>query len=188
MEIAESACRSALGDLIFGADLQTLPEAVADLLKTDPVALKWAPSVSTAESCTGGLVAKMLTDVPGSSAYFRQGCVTYSNEAKTNLLSVPAELIEQNGAVSEPVVRAMAIGSQQRSGAAYALAITGVAGPGGGTPAKPVGSVWIALAHPQGCDARLFLFPGDREMVRDRAAKMALTLLRFHLLGKPVPF
>jgi nicotinamide-nucleotide amidase len=188
LEITESACRSALGDLIFGADLQTLPEAVADLLKTDPVALKRAPSVSTAESCTGGLVAKMLTDVPGSSAYFRQGCVTYSNEAKTNLLSVPAELIEQNGAVSEPVVRAMAIGSQQHSGAAYALAITGVAGPGGGTPAKPVGSVWIALAHPQGCDARLFLFPGDREMIRDRAAKMALTLLRFHLLGKPVPF
>ncbi|HZK81135.1 MAG TPA: CinA family nicotinamide mononucleotide deamidase-related protein, partial [Humisphaera sp.] len=82
LEATESACRSALGDLIFGADLHTLPEVVAELLKNDPIALKYSPSISTAESCTGGLIAKMLTDVPGSSAYFRQGIVTYSNEAK----------------------------------------------------------------------------------------------------------
>jgi nicotinamide-nucleotide amidase len=188
MQTTEEACRSALGDLIFGSDQQTLPDVVARLLKTNPVALSHAPAVSTAESCTGGLIAKMLTDVPGSSGYFRQGAVTYSNEAKTSLLGVPPELIAQHGAVSEAVARAMAIGSQQKSGAIYALAVTGIAGPDGGTPSKPVGSVWIAFAHPHGCDARLFVFPGDREMIRDRAAKTALTMLRYHLLDKPLPF
>jgi nicotinamide-nucleotide amidase len=188
LQATEAQCRSALGDLIYGADLQTLPAVVAQLLRADADAIRHAPAVSTAESCTGGLLAKMLTDVAGSSAYFRQGVVTYSNKAKTDLLLVPAEMILQHGAVSEPVARAMAQGSQRQAGTAYALSITGIAGPDGGTPIKPVGSVWIALAHPQGCFARLFLFPGDREMIRDRAAKMALTLLRFHLLGQSPPF
>lgn len=183
-----NACRAALGSLIYGQDEQTLAEVVAGLLLADPAARQWAPAVATAESCTGGLVAKMLTDVPGSSQYFREGWVTYTNEAKTNNLSVPAEIINQHGAVSEPVVRAMAQGAVNLSGACYALALSGIAGPGGGTPEKPVGTVWIALAHPAGCDARHFLFPGDREMIRDRAAKMALALLRFHLLGEQTPF
>jgi PncC family amidohydrolase len=130
----------------------------------------------------------MLTDIAGSSAYFRQGYVTYSNEAKMNLVNVPSQVIAEHGAVSEPVARAMAQGAQQNSGAALVLAITGIAGPTGGSAQKPVGTVWIAFAHPGGCDARLFLFPGDREMIRDRAAKTALSMLRFHLLGKPLPF
>jgi nicotinamide-nucleotide amidase len=188
LEATEAVCRAALGDLIYGADEDTLQSVVARLLLDHTVAKKWAPAVATAESCTGGLLAKMLTDVPGSSAYFRQGYITYSNEAKTDLLNVPAELIQQHGAVSEPVAVAMASGAQKQSGAVFALAITGVAGPGGGTPAKPVGMVCIALAHDAGTTVRTFHFPGDREMIRDRSAKMALTMLRFHLLGKQLPF
>jgi nicotinamide-nucleotide amidase len=198
LEKTEAECRAALGDLIFGADEQMLPAVVADMLRRDPVATKWSPAVATAESCTGGLLAKMLTDIPGSSAYFRQGYITYSNEAKTDLLNVPRELIAQHGAVSEPVAEAMARGCQEQSGAAYCLAITGIAGPDGGTPTKPVGTVCIALAAPvpphsslithHSSLARTFHLFGDREMVRDRAAKMALTMLRFHLLGKPMPF
>jgi nicotinamide-nucleotide amidase len=184
----EEACRAALGDLIYGQDEQSLAEVVASQLFADTTAKQFAPAVATAESCTGGLLAKMLTDVPGSSRYFRQGYVTYSNEAKHDLLNVPKELIAQHGAVSKEVAEAMARGAQTQSGAAYTFAITGIAGPDGGTPQKPVGTVWIALAHPQGVQCRVFLFPGDREMVRDRSAKMALTLLRFQLLGKPLPF
>ncbi|HZL37697.1 MAG TPA: nicotinamide-nucleotide amidohydrolase family protein [Tepidisphaeraceae bacterium] len=188
LQLTESACRAALGDLIYGADEETLPIAVARLLNADSIAARFSPAVATAESCTGGLVAKLLTDVAGSSRYYRQGWITYQNEAKTNELSVPPELIAAHGAVSEPVVRAMAQGAQSRSGAPYALAVSGIAGPTGGSAEKPVGTVWLALAHPAGIDARLFLFPGDREMIRDRAAKMALTLLRFKLLAKPLPF
>lgn len=188
LQATDAACRAALGDLIYGSDDQTMPEVVAQLLLADPVAAQHAPAVVTAESCTGGLIAKMLTDIAGSSQYFRQGYVTYSNEAKTQLVDVPATVIAQHGAVSEEVVRAMALGAQRRSGAAYALAVTGIAGPGGATPSKPVGTVWLALAHPAGCDARVFVFAGDREMVRDRSAKMALTMLRFHLLAQPLPF
>jgi nicotinamide-nucleotide amidase len=184
----EAACRQVLGDLVYGQDEDTLPAIVARTLFDDPTAQRWAPAVATAESCTGGLLAKYLTDIPGSSRYFREGYITYQNEAKTNLLGVPPELIADHGAVSEPVAEAMAKGAQVRSGAAFALAITGIAGPDGGTPAKPVGTVCIALASPQGAQVRTFIFTGDREMIRDRSAKMALTLLRFHLLGNPVPF
>ncbi|HEY8667147.1 MAG TPA: nicotinamide-nucleotide amidohydrolase family protein [Tepidisphaeraceae bacterium] len=190
-----AACRAALGDLIFGQDEETLPDAVAKLLLADETAQKFAPAVATAESCTGGLLAKLLTDVPGSSAYFRQGYITYHDEAKTDLLNVPPDLIAQHGAVSEQVVLAMAQGAQQQSGAAYTLAISGIAGPSGGTPEKAVGTVWIALAHPPGpassaagAFARKFLFPGDRSSIRDRAALMTLTMLRYHLLGKELPF
>jgi competence/damage-inducible protein CinA-like protein/molybdenum cofactor synthesis domain-containing protein len=182
------ACRSALGDLIYGQDADTLPDVVAKLLNEHPVARRWAPAVCTAESCTGGLLAKMLTDVPGSSAYFRQGWVTYQNEAKMNELNVAAETLERHGAVSEATVREMASGAVARSGVPFAMAISGIAGPGGGTPDKPVGTVWIALAAESNVAARHFLFPGDREMIRDRAAKTALTMLRFHLIGKPLPF
>ena len=144
--------------------------------------------ISTAESCTGGLLAKMLTDVPGSSRYFQRGWITYSDEAKSEMLGVPADTISRHGAVSEEVVSAMADGARRKSGADFSLAISGIAGPDGGTPSKPVGTVCIALAHPTGRVARTFRFPGDREMVRDRSAKMALTLLRYQLLGKVTPF
>ena len=183
LEATSKECQQALGDLIFGQDEQALPEVIARILLS-----RTGATVSTAESCTGGLLAKMLTDIPGSSAYFKRGWITYANEAKTDLLGVPPEVLAEHGAVSEPVVRAMATGAQQRAKSTYALAISGIAGPDGGTPTKPVGTVCIALAHEAGCDARTFILTGDREMIRDRSAKMALTMLRFHLLGKPLPF
>jgi nicotinamide-nucleotide amidase len=176
-------CSRVLGDLIYGSDEQTLPLVIAELLTQGTLR-----RVSTAESCTGGLLAKMLTDVPGSSRYFQRGWITYSNEAKSEMLGVSANAISSHGAVSEEVVGAMADGARCKSGADFGLAISGVAGPDGGTPAKPVGTVCIGLAHPAGLVARTFMFPGDREMVRDRSAKMALTLLRYQLLGKVVPF
>jgi nicotinamide-nucleotide amidase len=176
-------CRDALGELIYGSDEQTLPMVVADLLTAGKVR-----TVATAESCTGGLLSKILTDIPGSSRYFQQGWITYSNQAKTQLLDVSPQLLAQDGAVSESVVRAMAQFARLKSSADFALAISGIAGPEGGTPAKPVGTVCIALAHAHTIEARTFNFPGDRETIRDRSAKMALTLLRFHLLGKVSPF
>jgi nicotinamide-nucleotide amidase len=184
----ETACRKALGDLIFGVDDQTLQQVLAKLLNRDGDAREIIQAVTTAESCTGGLIAKMLTDVAGTSKFFKQAFVTYSNESKTEALGVPAAMIEAHGAVSEEVVRAMAKGAMARAEAAYAMAVSGIAGPDGGTPEKPVGTVWIALAHPDGVDARVFLFSGDREMIRDRSAKTALTMLRFKLLEKELPF
>jgi nicotinamide-nucleotide amidase len=183
LEETERQCRKVLGDLIYGSDEQTLATVVGEMLARQPVRL-----VATAESCTGGLLAKTITDVPGSSHYFQRGWITYSNQAKMDLLNVPADLLQRDGAVSESVVRAMAESARRQSGAEFALAISGIAGPDGGTAAKPVGTVCIALAHPNETIARTFNFPGNREWVRDRAAKMALTLFRFQLLGKVVPF
>jgi nicotinamide-nucleotide amidase len=177
-----SACRAALGDLIFGEEDQTLASVVAAMLASS------RKTVTTAESCTGGLLAKMLTDIPGSSDFFKTGFITYSNQAKHELLGVPMELINEHGAVSEPVVLAMAQAARERGHADFALAISGIAGPSGGSPTKPVGTVCIALSHRDGTSARTFLFPGDREFVRDRSAKMALSMLRYHLMQTPVPF
>jgi nicotinamide-nucleotide amidase len=184
------ACRQSVGDLIFGEDDQTLQESVAILLKESRT------TVTTAESCTGGLLAKMLTDVAGSSDYFKVGFITYSNQAKYERLGVPNEVINVYGAVSEPVVQLMAKNARRLAKADYALAISGVAGPTGATAAKPVGTVCIALACPANPElrtqdsellSRTFAFPGDRDWVRQRSARMALTMLRFHLLGKPLP-
>lgn len=176
-------CRRRLGDLIYGSDGQTLPSVVAEMLTESTIR-----TVATAESCTGGLLAKMLTDIPGSSRYFQRGWITYSNEAKIELLGVDPSLIEREGAVSEAVVRAMAESARSKSAADFALAISGIAGPDGGTADKPVGTVCIALAGELETAARTFSFPGDREAVRDRSAKMALTMLRFRLLARPIPF
>ena len=188
LERTVEACRAALGPLVFGQDGQTLAEVVARALIDSPSPVQ----VTTAESCTGGLLSKLLTDQPGSSKYFKRGWVTYSNEAKQDLLGVPADLLREHGAVSEPVALAMARGAARAAGADYALAVSGIAGPDGGTPAKPVGTVCIALAHPGGggggAAARTFNFPGDRDMIRERSAFMALALLRFQLLGVRPPF
>ena len=190
MDQTIALCHTALGDLIFGRDGASLPSAVLKLLKTDAKNL----TVATAESCTGGLLAKMLTDEPGSSDHFTQGWVTYSNLSKYERLGVPEDVINVYGAVSEPVVERMAKAARRLAHADFALSVSGVAGPGGGHPSKPVGTVCICLARPNPDDkldslytTRTFQFPGDRDMVRDRSAKMGLTLLRYHLLGQPLP-
>lgn len=131
-------------------------------------------TICTAESCTGGGIAYALTAVPGSSTWFNYGWVTYSNEAKQQLLGVPQELFVQQGAVSEDVVRAMAKGALVCAQADMSIAVSGIAGPGGGTLEKPVGSVWFAWATPQLCKAELKLFAGDREQIRHQTILYAL--------------
>jgi len=171
--------RERLGELVFGQDDETLAHAAAKLL------FETGKTVAVAESCTGGLIAKSLTDIPGSSRYFLEGIVAYSNQAKVRLLGVPAEAIARHGAVSEQVARAMAVGARQRSGSDLAIAATGIAGPEGGSAEKPVGLVYIALADPHGCSAEPFRFGEHlaRQAIRDRARKAALNALRLRLLG-----
>ena len=133
--------------------------------------------LATAESCTGGMIAAACTDLAGSSAWFERGLVTYSNEAKTELLGVDAELIRTHGAVSEPVARAMAAGAVARSHARVSVAVTGVAGPSGGSAAKPVGTVWFGWALPGRLESQCMHFPGDRAAVRQATVLHALTRL-----------
>lgn len=171
-----------VGPLAFGQDEATLQDAVIALLT------EHNKTVATAESCTGGMIASMLTDVPGSSAAVLGGWVTYANAMKAEQLGVPSALIEQHGAVSREVVEAMARGALEHSGADFALSTSGIAGPGGGSEDKPVGTVWIGLAWREGGEThiitRLAQLPGDRETIRDRSAKCALQLLRLKLLGE----
>lgn len=134
-------------------------------------------TLSTAESCTGGLIAAAITGVPGASSVFTHGFVTYANTAKTQMLGVPEQLLITHGAVSEPVARAMAQGAQARAATDYALSTTGIAGPDGGTTEKPVGTVWFGLAGPTGTTTYHKLFQGDRESVRLQAVSFALALL-----------
>ena len=136
-----------------------------------------------AESCTGGLVAEKLTDVPGSSAYFLGGVVAYADAAKRALLGVPEALLAEHGAVSEPVARAMAEGVRERFGADLAIATTGISGPDGGSEAKPVGLVYLALADAQGTHSDHFVFPLDRTRHRQITAQVALDWIRRRLLG-----
>jgi nicotinamide-nucleotide amidase len=135
-------------------------------------------TIATAESCTGGLLAKRLTDVPGSSNYFLEGVVAYANEAKTRLLGVPADLIANHGAVSAEVAEAMATGVKARAGATIGVGITGIAGPTGGTAEKPVGLVYIGVAGDFVVTHRRFILPGDRDRVRHLASQVALDLVR----------
>jgi nicotinamide-nucleotide amidase len=134
--------------------------------------------LATAESCTGGLIAAACTDLAGSSVWFERGFVSYSNAAKTELLGVPANLIERHGAVSEPVVRAMVEGALRHSRAQVAVAVTGVAGPGGGSPDKPVGTVWFGWATPDGLVTDKRCFDGDRQQVREATVRHALLRLK----------
>ncbi len=140
-------------------------------------------SLGTAESCTGGLLGGRLTEVSGSSEVYQGGVVAYSNELKTALLGVSPDLIEAHGAVSEAVVRAMADGAVARLGVDAAVAVTGIAGPGGGTEAKPVGTVWLGLASPEGVEARRIVVGGTRHEIRERATQAALFLLHRRLGG-----
>lgn len=151
--------------------MTALDENVAQLLRDSGLTL------SVAESCSGGLIAKRITDVPGSSAYFLLGAVTYSNDSKERILGVPAELIERYGAVSSEVALSMAKGVRKISGSDIAIATTGIAGPDGGTPEKPVGTVFIAMDSEVGSVAFLHQFTGDRTTVREDTAETALRLL-----------
>lgn len=134
-------------------------------------------TLATAESCTGGLIAGACTELAGASAWFERGFVTYSNAAKTELLGVPAELIAQHGAVSEPVARAMAAGAARRAGTRVSVAVTGVAGPSGGSPDKPVGTVWFGWCMAGTVFSEYLRFPGDRQAVRLQTVAHGLTTL-----------
>jgi len=169
--------REALGTDCYGVDGESLEVVVGALLRERGL------GVSTAESCTGGLVAHRLTNIPGSSRYVDRGVVVYSNEAKTDLLGVPAELIRAHGAVSAPVAEAMARGVCRIGGTACGVAVTGIAGPDGGSPEKPVGTVFIGVASPAGVEVRRFHFAGGREAVKGQSAQAALDMLRRALLA-----
>ncbi len=172
IEPALRTARDLLGDAVFGEDDDTLEGVVARLLDEHGLTL------ALAESCTGGLVAHWLTDVPGISARFLECAVTYSNQSKTERLGVPVRLFEAVGAVSEEVARAMAEGVRERSGADIGASTTGIAGPTGGSPEKPIGTVHVAVATPEGTAHRKLQLRGDRRRIKNRAARHCLDLIR----------
>jgi nicotinamide-nucleotide amidase len=170
-----------LGEYFFGEDEETLESSVGRLLAD------LGATVALAESCTGGLISKRLTDVAGSSAYFVEGFVTYSDASKERVLGVPKEVLAEHGAVSEPVARAMAEGARKVSGADYGLSVTGVAGPGGGTEDKPVGLVYVGVADAEGAVAEkvdLTAWARSRSSIRERSTNRALDLLRLRVEGR----
>jgi nicotinamide-nucleotide amidase len=179
LEALAAPLRERLGPRLYDEANRDLPDVVAGLLRERGLTL------ALAESCTGGLLAARLTGVAGASAFLERGFVTYGNRAKSDLLAVPPELIEAEGAVSEPVARAMAEGARRSAGAAIGIGITGIAGPAGGSPEKPVGLVFMALSGAAGDRVRQVLFPGARERVRFQATQAALEMLRRGLLGLP---
>ena len=164
---------------LFSRDERPIEEHVLSLCAAQGLTL------ATAESCTGGLVAARLTGIPGASAVVLGGVVAYANEVKEGELDVPAALLEEHGAVSPEVAEAMAHGARERLGADVAVAVTGIAGPDGGTPEKPVGLVYLHVEGPDGGHGREFSFPGDRASIRARATVGALHLVRRHLTGSP---
>jgi nicotinamide-nucleotide amidase len=178
LDRATSNIRAVLPNDVFSEDGRAMEEVVGELLK----AHGWR--IALAESCTGGLATSRLTDVSGSSAYVESSVVAYSNEAKTELLGVPADAIAAHGAVSEPVAQAMAEGIRDLAKVEVGVGITGIAGPTGGTPAKPVGMVCIAVAA-NDVIVRTFKFPGNRELVKTFAAFTALDMVRRVLLKAP---
>ncbi|MFQ5791770.1 MAG: competence/damage-inducible protein A [Acidobacteriota bacterium] len=175
IEALASRLRQVLGRHLFSESGASLEEVLGRLLAEKGLTL------AVAESCTGGLITHRLTDVPGSSVYLERGFVAYSNESKVQLLDVPESLLRQFGAVSEEVAGAMAVGARQRAGTDWALAVTGIAGPGGGSPAKPVGLVYVALTDGQSHVTRRFQFPGDRWQVKWWTSQAAMNLLRLRI-------
>lgn len=172
--------KALVGAAIYGEGEQGLEEVVGEVL----LERHWR--IATAESCTGGLLAKRLTDTPGSSRYFERGFIAYANAAKVDLLGVSEADLARHGAVSEPVARQMAVGARARAGAEVGVSITGVAGPDGGSVEKPVGTVFIAVASPAGEVAKRYALPGTRRMVRERSTQTALDLVRRHVTGLPL--
>lgn len=176
---ADAIIRGELGVSIFSAHDEALEAVVVTLLKQQEQTL------ATAESCTGGLVANCITNVPGASEVFLAGYITYANTSKTDMLNVDPKLIEKHGAVSEPVARAMADGAQRRAGSTYGLVTTGIAGPTGGSDEKPVGTVYVGLASANSPTVvKKFFFPTDRETFKQLATQAALDLLRRKLLAR----
>jgi nicotinamide-nucleotide amidase len=181
--VAERARRELLervAPVVYAEGHESMEAAVGRLL------LERKLKLATAESCTGGLLAKRVTDVPGSSSWFERGFVAYSNQAKVQQLGVSAAEIEARGAVSAAVAEAMARGARQVSGAEIGVGVTGIAGPEGGTVTKPVGTVFIGISSPEGEAVRPYRFMGGRANVRERGAQAALDLVRRRLLGLPL--
>jgi nicotinamide-nucleotide amidase len=177
---AEATVRDLLGPFIYGVEDESLEAAIVRLLTERKATL------ALAESCTGGCIANRLTDVPGASAVLLAGLVTYSNAAKQEFLGVEAETLEAHGAVSKPVAIEMAEGARRQTRADYALSATGIAGPGGGTPEKPVGTVFIGLAGPAGTIVERRMNPFDRETFKQVTTQQALELLRRTMLASGV--
>lgn len=175
VEKLASKLSSALGRNVFSDRGETMEEVIGRLL----TALH--QTVSVAESCTGGLIGQRVTSVPGSSAYFIEGAVTYSNEAKQRSLGVSSQILERHGAVSAECAEAMASGIREKAGTDHAVSVTGIAGPGGGSDEKPVGTVFIGYSGDSGTFARKLVLPGDRYLIRWRASQAALDLLRRRL-------
>jgi nicotinamide-nucleotide amidase len=163
-------------ELIFGYEKQTLEEVVGILLSEKEA------TVATAESCTGGYIAHLITRIPGSSTYFKGSVVAYANEVKEKELNVPLEQLEAHGAVSEPVVKAMAEGVREKLGTTFGIATSGIAGPDGGTAEKPVGLVWMAVAGPTGTITTREMFGNNRERNIRKATLFVLNLLRKEIL------
>ena len=176
LEQADKIVRAELGDVVFTDDDRTLEEVLVKLLTNKKQTL------AIAESCTGGLLANRITNVSGSSAVLLAGYVCYANEAKIDILGVDPQLVEKHGAVSEEVARAMAEGARKRARSTYALATTGIAGPDGGSPEKPVGTVYVALASDRETKVRKLFFPSDRETFKQLVAQFAFEMLRQQLI------
>ena len=176
LDHADKIVRADLGDVVFTDDDRELEEVLVKLLTEKKRTL------ATAESCTGGLLANRITNVPGASSVLLAGYVCYANEAKIDILGVDPRLIEQHGAVSEEVARAMAEGARTRARSTYALSTTGIAGPDGGSREKPVGTVHVALAGEKGTKIRKLFFPTDRETFKQLVAQVAFEMLRRELI------
>jgi nicotinamide-nucleotide amidase len=178
LDAAVAELQGALGSSVYSVDGRTLEAVVGSLLRER----QWM--IAAGESCTGGLLMSRLTDVPGSSGYVNRGVVCYSNRAKVEWLGVPESLLAEHGAVSEPVARAMAEGARTRAVSNVGVGITGIAGPTGGTPEKPVGTVAIAVVTDLGAAVGTFQFIGAREQVKYQATQAAMNMLRLMLLGR----
>lgn len=177
IESLENEIRERLGDYIFGADEESLEKVVGVLLTMRK------KTIGVAESCTGGLVSHRLTNVPGSSNYFRGSVVAYNNKVKEKILQVPLKTLEQCGAVSRETVQAMAGGIRKVSESDLGLAITGLAGPGGGREEKPVGQVYVALAADNDLCTEEHHFSGKRELIKMKTSQVALDMVRRYLLN-----
>lgn len=176
VEIASKQIYERLGEYIYAEGETTMPEAVGRLLRDAQM------TVAVAESCTGGLLASMITDIPGASEYFERGVVTYSNESKMQILGIPQETLRANGVVSRETAMAMAEGVRRIAGTTLGVALTGIAGPAGATPDKPVGTVHIGLATPEGTTAGHFIYARDRVWFKKMAATSALDMIRRYVV------